>query len=167
MRQSVNAPVKPGRDERKTVSPNRQGFQVMTTGIPGSTARRNSTQQVGYVRFTVNYNDNNIGSGVGKQWLPAGALIVGTDVYVGTAFNAATTNVLTVGIENPTYADIVSAAAVNEGATGLTTGILPTGAALGPLATDAQVFVMYAQTGTAATAGQAIVVIKYIPNNDL
>jgi hypothetical protein len=139
----------------------------MTTGTPGSTARRNSTQQVGYLRFTVNYNDPNISAGNGKQWLPAGAVIIGTDVYVGAAFNAGTTNVLTVGIENPTYADIVSAGGLNEAATGLTTGILPTGAALGPLAADSQVFAMYTQTGGAATTGQAIVVIKYIPNNDL
>lgn len=139
----------------------------MTTGTPGSTARQNSTQQLHYLRFTVNYNDNGVASGVGKQWLPKGALIISTDVYIGTAFNAGTTNVLTVGTEASTYANIVSAAAVNEGATGLTTGIAPTGAALGPLAADAQVFAMFAQTGTAASAGQAIVVIKYVPNNDL
>jgi hypothetical protein len=28
------------------------------------------------------------------------------------------------------------------------------------------VFVKYAQTGTAATAGQAVFVIQYVPNND-
>jgi hypothetical protein len=139
----------------------------MATGTPGNTARKNSTQQVGYLRIGVNFNDSGIASGIGKQWLPAGALIIGTDVYVGTAFNAGTTNVLTVGTEVSTFANIVSGAADNEGAVGLTQNIPPSGAALGPLAADAQVFVMYAQTGTPATAGQATVVIKYIPNNDL
>jgi hypothetical protein len=139
----------------------------MTTGIPGNTARKNSSQQVGYLRFAVNWNDSGIASGVLKQWLPAGALIIGTDVYVGTAFNAGTTNVLTVGTDAGSFVNIVSAAAVTESAAGLTQNIPPSGAALGPLAADAQVGVMYAQTGTAATAGSAVVVIKYIPNNDL
>jgi hypothetical protein len=138
----------------------------MTTGIPGSTARRNSTQQVGYLRFTVNFSDANIANGNTKQWLPAGALIESATVYVGAAFNAGTTNVLTVGL-GAANNNIVGAGAVTPGTVGQTNGIIPTGAALGPLAADAQVNVTYAQTGTAATAGQAIVVIKYIPNNDL
>jgi hypothetical protein len=139
----------------------------MTTGTPGSTARRNALQLVHYLRFTVNYNDAGIASGVGKQWLPAGALITGSDVYVGTAFNAATTNVVTVGTNATSYNNIVGSADVDESTVALTKGIKPTGTALGPLAADTQVFAMYAQTGTAATAGTATVVISYIPNNDL
>ena len=138
----------------------------MTTGTPGSTARRNSTQQVGYLRFTVNFNDVNIASGVGKQWLPAGALIESTSVWIVTPFNTGTTNVLTVGL-GATAATIVASGAVTPGSAGQTNAIVPTGAALGPLPADAQVNVTYSQTGTAATAGQAIVVVKYIPNNDL
>jgi hypothetical protein len=139
----------------------------MTTGTQGSTARRNSVQMVHYLRFIVNYNDAGIGTGVGKQWLPAGAIIIGTDVNVITAFNAGTTNPLTVGIESTTYANIAAAASTVSGTTGLKQNISPTGTALVPLAADSQVFVMYAQTGTAATTGQAVVIVKYIPNNDL
>lgn len=138
----------------------------MATGTPGTTARRNSVQMVHYLRFTVNYNDSGIASGVGKQVLPAGAIIIGTDVHVAAAFNAGTTNVLTVGTSG-VFTEIVSAAALNEGATGLTQNIAPTGVMLGPIASDTQVFVSYTQTGTAASAGQATFVIKYIPNNDL
>jgi hypothetical protein len=138
----------------------------MATGIPGSTARQNAAQQVHYLRFAVNWSDNGIASGLGKQWLPKGAVITGTSVYVGAAFNAATTNVLTVGT-NATYDNIVAAGDADEAAVAITNGIKPTGTALGPLATDAQVFAKYAQTGTAASAGSAIVVIQYIPNNDL
>lgn len=137
----------------------------MTTGTPGSTARQNAVQMLHYLRFTVNYNDVNIATGVNKQWLPKGALIISTDVYVGTAFNAGTTNTLSVGTVGDTATDIVNAQTV--GTTGLTTGIAPTGAALGPLPADKQVVASFAQTGTAASAGQAIVVIKYVPNNDL
>jgi hypothetical protein len=64
-----------------------------------ATARRNSSQQKGYLRFKVNYNDAGIATGNKKQTLPAGAIITRTDVLVTTAFNAATTNVLSVGIE--------------------------------------------------------------------
>jgi hypothetical protein len=138
----------------------------MATGTLGTTARKNALQLVHYLRFTVNYNDAGIATGVGKQVLPAGAIIIGTDVHVATAFNAATTNVLTVGTTG-VFTEIVSAAALNEGATGLTQNIAPTGIMLGPITADTQVFVSYTQTGTAATAGQATFVIKYIPNNDL
>lgn len=138
----------------------------MTTGTAGTSARKNAAQMVHYLRFAVNYNDAGIASGVGKQTLPAGALIVGTDVYIGTAFNAGTTNVLTVGTSG-VFTEIVAAADVAEGSTGLTQNIKPTGVMLGAIASDTQVFASFTQTGTAATAGAAIVVIKYIPNNDL
>ena len=139
----------------------------MVTNTPGSSARQNSTQQVHYLRFAVNYNDSGIANGVGKQWLPKGAVITGTSVYVGAAFNAATTNVLTVGTNVSAYDNIVATGDVNEANATLTQNIVPSGAALGPLAADAQVFVKYVQTGAAATAGSAVVVIHYVPNNDL
>jgi hypothetical protein len=139
----------------------------MATGIQGSTARQNRTQETHYLRFAVNYNDQGLAAGVGKQWLPKGAIIVGSSVYVGTAFNAATTNIVTVGINSAAYDNIVAAGDADESAVALTNGIKPTGTALGPLAADSQVFVKYAQTGTAATAGAAVVMIQYIPNNDL
>jgi len=137
----------------------------MTTGTPGSTARQNKIQLVHYLRFTVNYNDVNVANGNNKQWLPAGAVIIGTDVQVVTAFNAGTTNTLSVGTVGDTGTDIINAQSVS--AAGLTQNVAPTGAALGPLAADKQVVASYAQTGTVATAGQAIVIVKYIPNNDL
>lgn len=138
----------------------------MTTGTPGSAARQNNTQQVHYLRFAVNYNDANIANGVGKQWLPRGAIITSTSVYIGTPFNAATTNVLTVGT-TAGGSNLVAAADVDETTQAITNGVKPTGTALGPLAADTQVFVTFAQTGAAATAGQAVVIVHYIPNNDL
>lgn len=139
----------------------------MPTGTLATTARQTQEQQVHYLRFRVRYNDAGITTGAGKQFLPAGAILVGTDVHVAQAFNAGTTNVLTVGTNAASYDNIVAAADVNEGATGLTQNIKPTGSALGPLAADARVFVMFTQTGTQATTGDAYVVVKYIPDNDL
>src|ERR1700738_274033 len=106
----------------------------MTTGTPGSTARRNSSQQVGYLRFTVNFNDAGIASGVNKQWLPAGAIITDTSVYVGAAFNGGT-HVITVRLGGSANT-IVASGQVTSGSTGLTNAIAPTGNALGPLASD-------------------------------
>jgi len=34
------------------------------------------------------------------------------------------------------------------------------------LAADTTVYVLYAQTGTAATQGIATIIVEYIPNND-
>lgn len=134
-----------------------------------TTARQTQFQQEHYLRFAVNFNDVGISSGVAKQTLPAGAVITSTSVYIGAAFNAVTTNVLTVGTNDPTTLNnIVAAADVDETvATTLTNGIKPTGTALGALTADAIVYVKYTQTGTAATTGSAIVIIKYTPNNDL
>lgn len=139
----------------------------MATGTAATTARQSAEQQVHYLRFTVNWNDTGIATGNGKQWLPKGAVLIGTDVNIVTAFNAATTNVLSVGIEASTYANIATSAQTISGTTGLKQNLAPTGTALVPLAADSQVFALYTQTGTAATAGQAVVIVKYIPNNDL
>jgi hypothetical protein len=139
----------------------------MATGTAATTARQSAEQQVHYLRFTVNYNDAGIATGNGKQYLPKGAVIIGTDVVVTTAFNAGTTNVLSIGTEASTYTNIVTTAQAVAGTPGLKANLAPTGLALGPLAADAQVFALYTQTGTVASAGVAVVVIKYIPNNDL
>jgi hypothetical protein len=139
----------------------------MATGTAGTTARKSASQLIHYLRFAVNYNDTGISSGVGKQYLPAGAIIVGTDVHIATAFNAGTTNVLTVGTNTTTDNNIIASGDVDETATGLTQNVKPTGTALGPLSADAQVFAKFAQTGTAATTGKAYVIVKYVVDNDL
>lgn len=131
-----------------------------------SLGRQMALQVVHTLRFDVNYNDAGIAAGVGKQWLPKGAIVIGTDIMCSTAFNAGITNVLTVGTNTPTDDNLIAAADFNEAA-GLTQNIKPTGAALGKLAADAQVFAKYTQTGGAATAGAATVIVKYVVNNDL
>jgi hypothetical protein len=138
----------------------------MATGTPGTTARQLPYQVVHFLRFTVNFNDAGIAAGVGKQTLPAGAIIIGTDVQIVQAFNAATTNVLTVGLAGVAN-NVVLATDVDEATVALTQNVKPSGTALGPLAADSQVTATYAQTGTAATTGKAIVIIKYVPNTDL
>jgi len=134
------------------------------SGIQGSTARRNPEQQVGYLRFKVNFNDPGLGVAQPKQWLPAGAVIIGTDVLVTTAF-VGTTPALAVGFEPGTFTNIVTGAQSAVTAAGLKSNLPGTGLALAPLTQDQQVFALL--TGAALTAGAAYVVIKYVCDNDL
>jgi hypothetical protein len=121
-------------------------------------ARQLHTQQIHYIRKRVNFNDSAIGTGVVFGTLPAGAMIVSQAVRCSTAFNAGTTNALNVGTA--------------AGGTQLFTDAATAGARVPTIpnlsfASDTDLFVQYAQTGGAATAGVADIVIGYVPNNDL
>lgn len=98
-------------------------------------------------------------SGVPIGALEAGAIPLGCDVAIETAFNAGTTNVLVVG----SLADddgFATTAATIPGTTGLKQNLA--GALSGiPLASDTVVFVKFTQTGTAATTGKAHIVMKF------
>lgn len=124
--------------------------------MPGI-ARLLHTQQITYFRKRVNYNDAAISVGVAFATLPAGAMIVSQNVRVSTAFNAGTTNAINVGTTaggTQVFTDAATAGARS-----------PTIANLS-FATDTDLFVQYAQTGTPATAGVADIVIGFVPNND-
>ncbi len=120
-------------------------------------------QLVHYFRKTVNFNDAGIASGVLMGTLPAGAQIVDAVVNVETAFNAATTNVLTAGTNSTSFDNIVGASDVSEGSAGAARATA--GLAL-EFTADTDVYAKYTQSGTAATTGKAHIVISYVPNND-
>lgn len=135
--------------------------------MAGTSPRQTQYQLVHYIRFAVNYNDTGIATGVKKGTIPAGAVLIGSSAHVTAAFNAVTTNVLTVGTST-TLTEIISAAALTETATGVTLNIPPNASPfLIDLAADQDVYVAYTQTGTAATAGRAVITVYYVPNNDL
>lgn len=122
-------------------------------GVP----RLTQYQQIHYFRKRVNYNDANISGGVLLGTLPAGAMLTQLAVRVNTAFNAGTTNALNVGTTaggTQVFTDAATAGARFPAVPNLS------------FAVDTDLFVAYAQTGTAATAGQADVVVSYAPNND-
>lgn len=138
----------------------------MTTSLNNQIpAREPGEQQVVFARFTVSYDEVGISTGVAKATLPSGAVIIGTDVYVSTTFNANSTNVLTVGSNSTQLDNVIASGDVTEGsATTLTKDVSPTGTALGPLSADTTFYGKYTQTGpTVATSGFATVIIKYIP----
>lgn len=114
-------------------------------------------QQFHYFRKRVNYNDAGISAGVVFGTMPAGAMITSQNVRVSTAFNAGTTNALNVGTTaggTQLFTDAATAGARSPTIANLT------------FATDTDLYVQYAQTGAAATAGVADIVIGYAPNND-
>lgn len=131
-------------------------------------ARLLRTQQEHYYRFTVNYNDAGIASAVKFGRLPSNAFISQIDCQVTTAFNAATTNVLTVGYNATPNGQIIASGDLNEASA--TYQNMTSAAGLGVAATSAgeiDLYAKYTQTGAAATAGAATCVIHYVPDNDL
>lgn len=110
---------------------------------------------------TIAFNTLGIGTAdtVKVGSLPSGAQILQAVVRITTAFNAATTNILIIGTATGSDADIVGAADVDEGTAGTT--IVLTGAGLA-FSADTPIYVKYSQTGTAATAGAAIITITFV-----
>lgn len=136
----------------------------MATNTAGVDARLMPWHGVHFMRKTVNFNDTDISTGVGfKHYLPSGARILFTNVVIKTAFNAGTTNVITVGTVSSGYNNMVGAGDVNEAATGST--MVLAGADL-TISSDTRPFIKYTQTGDAATTGVAEVIIAFVPNMD-
>lgn len=136
----------------------------MPTGTVARPTREAPWHLVHYMRKTVAFNTTGIADGVPfSRWLPAGAEILSVTVKIKAAFNAATTNVLTVGQNSTDFNDMVAAGDVDESAVGSVTVFR--GADL-TLAAAALAYVKYTQSGTAATTGSAVIIIEYVPAND-
>lgn len=127
-------------------------------------ARNNGSQTIHFIGKDVTFATVGIGTSdtvkVGR--VPSGSMLLPAQVRITTAFNAATTNVLTVGTATGSDADVVASNDVDETATGQT--IVARGAAL-TFANDTDIYVKYTQTGTAATTGAATILIPYAPPN--
>lgn len=133
----------------------------MTTGTAGTTARQYSQQMVHYLRKGITYADD--GTTVDVGTIPAGSLILKplSGVYVNTAFNGATTNTLDIGPST-------------DSGTNLWGTLLALGSiAMVPLdeavamsvSVDTLVQAAVVST-TGASAGEAEIVIAFIPDND-
>jgi hypothetical protein len=121
--------------------------------------------QVHYIRADVAFNTPGIGgtTGIVIGMVPAGARIVDVVVTIDTAFNAATTNVLTVG-DSGNVQRLATNTETVPGTTGGKRAALSTGLGY-RYPSDTQVIVRYTQTGTAATAGAAHVMVAYTVAN--
>ena len=132
----------------------------MATGTAGTAARQFHTQQTHYLRKAFTFADTATTFTVGT--LPAGACIMAatSGVDVQTVFNALTTNRVNIGITGATakYASNSSMLAL---------GFVAMAVAVGHKVTvDTPIILTTDFTGTAATTGEAIVVISYIVDND-
>lgn len=114
---------------------------------------------VGHIRRTVSFDQSGLAAGIPVGALEKGSIPLRAYAVIETAFNAGTTNVLVLG----SAADddgLVTSANSAAGATGLKAG---TGALLGaPLAADTVFFAKFTQTGTAASAGKATLVVEFV-----
>lgn len=142
----------------------------MTTVPPTFPARDQGAYQQTpkYFRKLVNWNDANIATGVKFGRLPSNAFLIRATCQVITAFNAATTNVLTFGTTAASANELTGTGDINEATLNTLQSCLASGATGMQLttATENDLYAKFAQTGAAATAGQAIWVLEFINNND-
>ena len=109
------------------------------------------------ITTTIAYNSS---GAVSIGTLPANAQIVDINIDVTTAFNAGTTNTVTVGKTGSAAAFVASTSVGSAGrASVATTGVYSAWADTGSAEVDATV--TFSQTGTAASAGAARVTIVY------
>jgi hypothetical protein len=132
----------------------------MATGTAGSVARQYHTQQIHYLRKDITIADAATTVVVGV--IPSGAIILEaiSGVYVDTVFNAGTNTRLDIGASTDS--------GTNNYATLLTLlGIgfieLDEVAATLKVTADTTISAYVDVTGTAATTGQASIIIAYIP----
>lgn len=114
---------------------------------------------LGVWRWRVGFSEAGIATtGVPVITLERGSVILRASVRIETAFNAATTNVLTLG-DSTTIDTLVTNANAAPGTPGYKVG---TGVAIGTeLAADTTFFARFTQTGTAATAGVAEFFVEF------
>lgn len=114
--------------------------------------------------FAALFNTANIANGVKVATIRASArhpVLLEVWAEVITAFNAATTNVLTFGTDAASANQILAAADITEG----TPGFYPANAAVKFLriTADTDLYVKYTQSGTAATTGNALIYVNVTP----
>jgi len=125
--------------------------------------RQYHTFQIHYLYKLFNYNDPNISAGTVTmdEKLPANAIPLPLSVLVLTAFNAGTTNTLVLG-DGTTANRFALTTDTTLGTPAWYPNIKTNITRIG--ATPVDVILNYAQTGTAASAGQALIVFPYIPD---
>lgn len=119
--------------------------------------RKTQIQAIHQISRTINYNDTGVSGGLAVGVLPAGARLLRIQTVIETAFNAGTTNTISVGT-TAGGTDLVNATAAGSAA--LTTTACP--AAKVVQAADQVIYASYAQSGTAASAGVGTIICEYL-----
>jgi len=126
-----------------------------------SLGRKFHTQQSHYMTTLINYSDADASTGRLLGYLPPNSVLVRIYTVIQTAFNAGTTNTLSVG-KTATGTDYVSGTAAGS-VTAPTAATLTAANCYNPTTGDQAIYASYAQSGTAASAGVALVVVEYVP----
>ena len=122
-----------------------QGYDIGTCGV----------EQLFYAG-EITFDTDGASTGVETLELPAGVIVTRATAVVNKAFNAGTTNVLTVGT-NDDADDILSSSDITEG----TAGVYTVNKFV-ELSAATKVKIKYTQTGTAATAGSAEIYLHLV-----
>lgn len=137
----------------------------MTTNTTPSfpPSRRDPRQVTNTLKRTLNFNDSDIAQFSFFSALPGGAFITKVYIEIVTAFNAGTTNPITVGTNSTTFNNIIASGDNTPGTPQVYSPALAIGKYGRSLAAagDVAVFGTYIPTGTAPTTGQAVIVIEY------
>ncbi len=138
----------------------------MATNTAGSVARDFNKQMTHYLRCGITFSDNGVAKTVGV--LPAGAQMLNlhSGVYIRTAFNAGSTNVLDIGTSADDDLYATDLALGTKAFVALDEAATATNVNTWYVSVDTTITCTVALTGTAATAGAAEVIIAYIPDND-
>jgi hypothetical protein len=123
-------------------------------------ARRDSRQVTNTLKRILNFNDSDAALAAFFSSIPAGAVVTKVLVVVLTAFNA-TTNTFSLG-QNGGHNDMAAVGDVNLGVTGAYDIERGVGlAAIINATADVAISAVYTQTGAAATAGKALIMVEY------
>jgi len=133
----------------------------MATGVLATAARDVKMPVSQVISYVLNYNTTGASSGVKIGTIPANAVVQSWRATVETAFNAGTTNPITIGT-TATGAEIAAAASITSGTAGSYTGSPAAAAGWKQQTADQAVYCSYIPTGAAASAGKAIIVLHYI-----
>lgn len=130
----------------------------------GSQARNTGYQVAHYIRKTITFAQfAAAGGSVRVGTIPGGSMLDEGQCRIDTAFNAGTTNPITVQTLGGSAGEILASADITSG----TPGGYTNGRALAvQIPNDIDVMATYTPTGTAATTGQATFVLPYFPNNE-
>ena len=137
----------------------------MATGTAGSSARDVKMPVTQTLAFQLAYNTTGASSGVQIGTIPANAVILRWVARVTTAFNAGTTNPITVGI-TATGAEIAASASITSGTAGNYTGAPAASGGWAKMSADQAVYCSYIPTGTAASAGAAVIIVEYMTTDN-
>lgn len=148
--------------------------------MPDTFAPRScSTQQTNYEKHRVRVSAAGLLAGVQLGTIPLKAFITKVMAYVEDAFDAGTTNVLTLGTTQANANELFAAGDITPGTVGYTEGTKGRGTQLTQQASPPTVvggqavdtteggvglWAKFASTGTAPTKGTVVFVVEYVPD---